>query len=321
MITDTYAGTEICSLYPASIPGSQQKIWLVDTPGFDDSRKSDYEILRELSSWLVKSYSENIKLKGIVYLHRILDVRLGGTAMRNLRMFKKLVGEENLASIVLATTFWEQTDPLVGEKREQQLRDTPEFWGNMVARGSRMFRHDRGTSSGADILNYLLQLAGKSTYAIQVDMVDNKKTLDQTAAGAEVQDQVDKLRKEYEKKLEDLRTDMEQARRDQDVAYQNEINEMRKSHEDWLLKQDEEREKAQAKSEELWRQREAEREIIRDQHHEQLAGLTTMYTQLVARSAAEQATRQQELEMELVAQRMEILRLKQEAENRSCVVM
>jgi hypothetical protein len=97
--------TERLTVYPASLPGSQRKFWLVDTPGFDDSRTSDSEILRALAAWLTETYSANIRLTGILYLHRILDIRLGGSAMRNLRMFRKLVGEQNLASVVLATTF------------------------------------------------------------------------------------------------------------------------------------------------------------------------------------------------------------------------
>ncbi|KAK5227653.1 hypothetical protein LTR47_008696 [Exophiala xenobiotica] len=319
--TDLESCTEICSIYPATIPGTSKKFWLVDTPGFDDSRKTDYEILRELSSWLVKSYQEHIRLKGIVYLHRILDVRLGGTSMRNLRMFKKLVGEENLSSIVLATTFWEQTDPNAGERRENQLRVNEEFWGKMVASGSRMFRHNQGVYSGTQILNYLLGLEGKPKYDIQVDMVDKKKGLDQTAAGAEVQSQVDKLRQEYEKRLDDYKKEMEQAIKDQDIASQNEILELRKAHEDWLANQEDERKKAQAKADELWRQRETEREIARDQYHEQLLELTRLYTQTVQQATANQANRQLELELEIMEQRMEILRLKEKADRKKCVVM
>lgn len=293
----------------------------MDTPGFDDSRKTDYEILRELSSWMVKSYKEQIRLKGIVYLHRILDVKLGGTGMRNLRMFKKLVGEENLGSIVLATTFWEQTDPSVGEKREHQLRVTEEFWGKMVANGSRVFRHDQGVSSGTEILKYLLGRSGKAAYDIQIDMVDKKMALDETAAGAEVQTQVDKLRKEYEKKLEDYRKEMEQAIKDQDLASQKEILELKKTHEDWLKKQEEENDKAKAKADELWRQRETEREEARKQHHEQLVELTKLYTQTMENAARSQADRQHELEYEILQQRIEILKLKEDAENRICIVM
>ena len=36
--------------------GSERKIVLVDTPGFDDSGCTDYEILKIITEWLVKTY-------------------------------------------------------------------------------------------------------------------------------------------------------------------------------------------------------------------------------------------------------------------------
>jgi predicted GTPase len=34
------------------VPGEDANIVLVDTPGFDDTHKSDYEILQLISEWL-----------------------------------------------------------------------------------------------------------------------------------------------------------------------------------------------------------------------------------------------------------------------------
>ena len=36
--------------------GSERKIVLIDTPGFDDSGRTDYEILKIITEWLVKTY-------------------------------------------------------------------------------------------------------------------------------------------------------------------------------------------------------------------------------------------------------------------------
>lgn len=56
--------------------------YLVDTPGFDDTLKSDIEILMDVAGWLNKAYKAKIPLTGIIYLHRINDVRVGGTGMK-----------------------------------------------------------------------------------------------------------------------------------------------------------------------------------------------------------------------------------------------
>ena len=87
-----------------------KRLFLIDTPGFDDTYKSDTDILREVANWLSEAYQRKIQLTGIVYLHRTLDVRLGGAAMKKLRMSKQLCGPEGLSSVVLTTTMWAGVD-------------------------------------------------------------------------------------------------------------------------------------------------------------------------------------------------------------------
>jgi hypothetical protein len=81
-------------------------IVIVDTPGFNDTYKSDTEVLLDLAKWLEVTYRQNAKLTGIVYLHRISDVRMDGSAMLNLNMFRKLCGEQPMKNVVIASTFW-----------------------------------------------------------------------------------------------------------------------------------------------------------------------------------------------------------------------
>ena len=99
---------------PCSL-GEGEVIYLVDTPGFDDSERSDTEILLEITAWLSEAHKEKLKLSGIIYLHRIPDLRVGGAAVANLQMFRGLCGDSNLESVVLATTMWDQTDKEKGE--------------------------------------------------------------------------------------------------------------------------------------------------------------------------------------------------------------
>src|SRR5258707_1287108 len=82
-------GTSIVQIVPCHLSDGT-KLFLVDTPGFDDTYRSDTEVLRELADWLSQAYEHQIPLTGIVYMHRINDVRVGGAGMKNLRMFRKL---------------------------------------------------------------------------------------------------------------------------------------------------------------------------------------------------------------------------------------
>ncbi|CAM1505055.1 Fc.00g106920.m01.CDS01 [Cosmosporella sp. VM-42] len=71
---------------------SDVDIYLVDTPGFDDTTRSDTDVLKDIATWLTNSYQKDLKLSGIMYLHRITDHRMVGSAKKNLFMFKKLCG-------------------------------------------------------------------------------------------------------------------------------------------------------------------------------------------------------------------------------------
>ena len=73
-------GVYACERYP------QRTIYFIDTPGFDDTIRSDTEVLRELAHWFSKSYSDNIKLNGILYFHRISDNKMQGSAKKHLMM-------------------------------------------------------------------------------------------------------------------------------------------------------------------------------------------------------------------------------------------
>ena len=83
-------------------------VYFADTPGFDDSSRSDTDVLKNIVYWLGAMREKSIKLSGIIYLHRITDTRVGGLAWRNLRMLQKLVGADKMANVLLVSTRWEE---------------------------------------------------------------------------------------------------------------------------------------------------------------------------------------------------------------------
>ncbi|KAJ5902344.1 hypothetical protein N7495_002872 [Penicillium taxi] len=66
-------------------------VYLIDTPGFDDTNRDDSDVLREIAFWLSDSLMKKIKLSGMFYFHPISDPRMQGSAMKNILMFKKLL--------------------------------------------------------------------------------------------------------------------------------------------------------------------------------------------------------------------------------------
>jgi hypothetical protein len=168
--------------------------------------------LKDLAYWLSISYKEKyIKLTGLVYLHRITDVRLTGNAHKNLRTFKKMCGYQTLSSIVLATTMWSSATPQEGAIREAELRDTAEFWGDMLREGSTMYRHTDGAHSAMNIISHLINKRTTAILGLQKEMVDLKRPLDDTKAGREVEGDMIKQREMFECKLNGAQDKMAEA--------------------------------------------------------------------------------------------------------------
>lgn len=208
-----------------------RRVFLVDTPGFDDSSRSDTEVLRELAAWLTATYARNIHLAGIIYLHRINQPRMQGSAKRNILFFKKLCGDDALQNVILATTMWDVVDETVGSAREEQLVGAPEFWGYMVAHGSTVYRHDNTRSSAMRIIDHFVEAETTMALDLQKEMVDQHKSLDGTAAAATVEAQLAVERARYTRELASLQTELAEARRQNDRSTAEAVCEIRAQYE------------------------------------------------------------------------------------------
>jgi len=49
-----------------------REVWLIDTPGFDDTHRSDVDILSTIANWIQQPNHEHKHLLGITYLHGII---------------------------------------------------------------------------------------------------------------------------------------------------------------------------------------------------------------------------------------------------------
>ncbi|KAJ7572926.1 kinase-like domain-containing protein [Mycena floridula] len=174
------SGTDKIQAFTCNHPdGSGRRIVLVDTPGFDDSEKSDYEILVALSQWLVKTYKRQNMLTGVLQLHRISDTGMRATSLRTLKMLKELCGDNALANVIHVTTCWDGVTEEIGAQREQQLKS--EFWNAYIQNGSRIARFHSDFRSAWQILG-LLDVMTPRPLLLQKEMVVQKKKLRQTSA-------------------------------------------------------------------------------------------------------------------------------------------
>ncbi len=239
------------------------RVHLVDTPGFDDTNRSDVEVLQNIAHWLSLSFEHGVKLSGIIFLHRISDVRMAGSARRNLSMFKKLCGEICYPSILLATTMWSRVDEPTGASREAELVSKSEYWGFMVQRGSKVFRHTGTKESALDLVKYILSMDSTITLEIQDEIV-NKQTIEQTGAAQELNAEIIRERKRHQAELENMRKDMKQAMDDRDEEMQRFYKEEQDKLNERIEKSAEEQKKLKDSLDEVHRRKEEELRAIQE---------------------------------------------------------
>ena len=164
--------------------------------------------------WLESSFRSGTRLNGLIYLHRIIDPKMQGSALNNMRMFRKLCGPECFANIILATTFWNDVPAALGAQREKQLKENDEFWGKMVKKGSEVVRLGQGREEGIELL---MTIASKQKITLQSqrEMVDENKSAAETAAAHSVHEEVRRQREEFERRMEEERKESERLLREQ----------------------------------------------------------------------------------------------------------
>ncbi|KAK6542556.1 hypothetical protein TWF694_006504 [Orbilia ellipsospora] len=264
--------TSEVGVYDFNYGGS--RVFLVDTPGFDDTNRSDSEILKDVAFWLAAAYSNKAKLAGIIYLHRISDVRMQGSALRNLRMFKQLCGQNNLDSVVLVTTHWTNAEgaripEAVGSERIKELVQTDGFWGGMVERGSKVLRHDGSRESALDIVASLVNRSVRVVLDIQKQLIDQQMNLDDTDAAQALQEELIKERRAFQERLYELKEDMEFAMQENDQKWLSQIERDQQKFEEKIRKTYQETEALKTNLKKIAEEKDAQHKALLKQMAEQ----------------------------------------------------
>ena len=191
-------------------------------------------MLKDIAEWLKDSYQAQQKLSGVIYMHPIKNERMEGSALRNLKMFRELCGDEPMKNVVLVTSFWDQVQTVTAKKREDELRITPEFWGRMIRKGSRMRRFE-GRESALDIIMSIVN-QNPIALSIQHEMVEENKELVQTAAGIAVNEELARLEAKHSKDLEEVKREHQEAMEMRDKELQEELQLQREKLEEEIEK-------------------------------------------------------------------------------------
>ncbi|KAH7312522.1 P-loop containing nucleoside triphosphate hydrolase protein [Stachybotrys elegans] len=199
-----------------------RRIFLCDTPGFNDTNRPDIEVLETIASCLSVSYANKVRIHGIIMLHPISDNRIGGSSLRNIDMLRAMIGTARYDNLAIVTTMWpcvcKAEDDERLEARYNELVIDDRFFGDMIGKGAEIFRlHDTGSMSGHDlatgrwgprnIVAHLVHRADKHPLdglLLQKEMVDQGKSLGRTAAGLLLAGDINRTQNFHQERLREV---------------------------------------------------------------------------------------------------------------------
>ncbi|KAF6753689.1 P-loop containing nucleoside triphosphate hydrolase protein [Ephemerocybe angulata] len=254
--------SEVQLSHPFVLDG--RRVRLIDTPGFDDTTKSDTDILKMIAMFLSSAYERGKTLAGVIYVHRISDHRMGGVSTRNFRMFRRLCGDGALKNVVIVTNMWNEVKEDLGKRREHELRTQDTFFKPVLDEGAVMVRHNHTKESAHRVLGYLIH---KDPTILQVvrEISIEKKGIDETAAGEEINKVLIAQAKAHRKQMEELLQEHKDALREKDEQARREIEEDRRKLEAEMKRNQLEAQKlADANFEKFQKEREAYEKKVKE---------------------------------------------------------
>ncbi|KEP49820.1 50S ribosome-binding GTPase [Rhizoctonia solani 123E] len=187
-----------------------QPVVIIDCPGFNDTYLTETEILRRLADYLIKAYESNYKVAGLLYFHKISDTRVGGASFRHMNMFKALCGSDAFKNVVYVTNMWSEPPTEDEVLREEELRNTSEFFGEPLVHGAQVAPHNNTPQSAFNIIRKVLG-RGRVVTRLQRQLVDDKMPLEETDVGLVIgKDLEDDLQKQ-QKEMDELKAEKEKA--------------------------------------------------------------------------------------------------------------
>jgi hypothetical protein len=184
-----------------------QKIYLIDTPGFDDTDIDNASVFRKISTFLCTVCDgQCVVLGGMIYVQRITDMRMSGSSLNSLHIFEKICGEHCFENVIVVTTMWsmlktkEARDAAI--VRESMLKERPEFFGKLMKSHAQMVRYEDSHDSALHVIE-LLALANRQrrvSLQLQNEMKRRETmTLGETTAGRYLEGELANTRKKLER--------------------------------------------------------------------------------------------------------------------------
>lgn len=117
------------------------------------------EILGKLAQFCCQP--EHQALDGILYFHRITDLKFSGRDMVKLRLLQALCGPDFYPHLTIVSTMWDRIPnedvEMQCQERVVQLRTSPRHWADIISKGAHHFPFRGDQASGLAIMQHVHQ--------------------------------------------------------------------------------------------------------------------------------------------------------------------
>ncbi|KAF9033533.1 hypothetical protein BJ165DRAFT_1534489 [Panaeolus papilionaceus] len=125
-------------------------IYMIDTPGFLDVRKSSMEIIDQVQSYTDRlGISKNID--HILYLCPVNANRVPGTERKVIKMLKELLKSDDASQLTIVSTMWDRLWSARSKERAEvhaaQLEN--DIWKELVDKGAKVMKYEGDVSGSA----------------------------------------------------------------------------------------------------------------------------------------------------------------------------
>lgn len=148
---------------------------------------------------------------------------MGGSSIKSLTIFKLLVGAAAMPLVRLVSTRWNDIEGSTSELAraealEKQLRTADKYWGSCLAQGALALRHRGDQASAQAVVDSVLKNDVSSTTRLSIiqELRDRKLPLLETGVGRFLSEDTDKLARQYEAHIENLKREQRAALEEKD---------------------------------------------------------------------------------------------------------
>ncbi|PPQ65033.1 hypothetical protein CVT24_008181 [Panaeolus cyanescens] len=139
------------------------RIYIIDTPGFNDPKISELEVIRlgGTPRFLRDRCATVLQPIRIIYFHPISDIRMPASKKKCIEIMQAFWGASNARTAILVTTLWDRLRPELRGKAEERLEVIGrQYWGDWKSKGSKVMKFENNFESAMTLLNRALASFG-----------------------------------------------------------------------------------------------------------------------------------------------------------------